>query len=177
VSNVGASLARAVQATFNGNSANRTPSSTEVSPVETEGDLQASARCDTGNADGNPIEVLGETETPTPHRLDGADQPSDAAGDDRLAIGQKLSGRYRIERKLSEGVVGVVYLATDEQVTGETFAVKVLKENLSTEALELLREEVRKTRKLSHPNIIDVHSVNIDGTRLYVLMEYLEGSH
>ena len=43
------------------------------------------------------------------------------------------------------------------------------------EALELLREEVRKTRKLSHPNIVDVHSVNVDGRRLYVLMEYLEG--
>jgi eukaryotic-like serine/threonine-protein kinase len=94
---------------------------------------------------------------------------------DRLAIGQKLSGRYRIERELGEGGMGVVYLATDEQVTGETFAVKVLKESLSTEALDLLREEVRKTRKLSHPNIVDVHSVNIDGTRLYVLMEYLEG--
>ena len=43
------------------------------------------------------------------------------------------------------------------------------------EALELLREEVRRTRKLSHPNIVDVHSVNVDGRRLYVLMEYLEG--
>ena len=37
------------------------------------------------------------------------------------------------------------------------------------------RQEVRKTRKLSHPNIVDVHSVNVDGQRLYVLMEYLEG--
>ncbi|PWT83656.1 MAG: hypothetical protein C5B58_06165, partial [Acidobacteria bacterium] len=35
--------------------------------------------------------------------------------------------------------------------------------------------EVRKTRKLSHPYIVDVHSVNVDGTKLYVLMEYLEG--
>jgi serine/threonine protein kinase/tetratricopeptide (TPR) repeat protein len=153
----------------------RTPLSTEVSPVETEGDLQASARCDTVSGDGNPIEGSGETETPTPHRLDGADQPTDAVGDDRLAIGQKLSGRYRIERELGEGGMGVVYLATDEQVAGETFAIKVLKKNLRPEAFELLREEARKTRKLSHPNIVDVHSVNIDGTILYVLMEYLEG--
>jgi serine/threonine protein kinase len=153
----------------------RTPLSTEVSPVETEGDLQASPRCDTVSGDGNPIEGSGETETPTPHRLEGTDQPSDAVGDDRLAIGQKLSGRYRIERELGEGGMGVVYLATDEQIAGETFAVKVLKERLSTEAVELLREEARKTRKLSHPNIVDVHSVNIDGTILYVLMEYLEG--
>ena len=29
--------------------------------------------------------------------------------------------------------------------------------------------------KPSDPNIVDVHSVNVDGTRLYVLMENLEG--
>jgi serine/threonine protein kinase len=125
----------------------RTPPSTEVSPVKTEVDLQASAPCAIVSRD-----------------------PSH-----RLAIGQRLSGRYRIERELGVGGMGVVYLATDEQVTGETFAIKVLNESLSPEALELLREEVRKTRKLSHPNIVDVHSVNVDGTRLYVLMEYLEG--
>jgi len=98
-----------------------------------------------------------------------------AAAEGRLTIGEKLSGRYRIERELGEGGMGVVYLVTDEQVVGETFAVKVLKEGLDPQALEVLRGEVRKTRKLSHPNIVDVHSVNVDGTRLYVLMEYLEG--
>src|ERR1700758_5481957 len=71
--------------------------------------------------------------------------------------------------------MGVVYLVTDEQVDGETFAVKVLKDGLDPQALELLRAEVRKTRKLSHPNIVDVHAVNVDGKKLYVLMESLEG--
>lgn len=71
--------------------------------------------------------------------------------------------------------MGVVYLATDEQVAGERFAIKLLKDAVNPETLELLREEVRKTRKLSHPNIVDVHSVNLDGSKLYVLMEYLEG--
>jgi len=93
----------------------------------------------------------------------------------RVTIGQLIGGRYRIERELGEGGMGVVYLAADEQVPGEKFAIKVLKEELHPEALALLREEVRKTRKLSHQNIVDVHSVNIDGQRLYVLMEYLEG--
>jgi eukaryotic-like serine/threonine-protein kinase len=93
----------------------------------------------------------------------------------RLTIGQLLGGRYRIERELAEGGMGVVYLAADEQVSGERFAIKVLKEDLHPAALTLLREEVRKTRKLSHPNIVDVHSVNVDGQRLYVLMEHLEG--
>jgi eukaryotic-like serine/threonine-protein kinase len=147
----------------------RTPLSTEVSPVETDVDLQPSARCDIINRDGNTVQGSGETgsESTCP--------PSDTTGDDRLSIGHRLSGRYRIERELGEGGMGVVYLATDEQVAGEAFAIKVLKESLTPEALDLLRDEVRKTRRLSHPNIVDVHSVNIDGTRLYVLMEYLEG--
>jgi non-specific serine/threonine protein kinase len=76
-----------------------------------------------------------------------------AAPDDKLAIGQTLSGRYRIERELGEGGMGVVYLATDEQVAGETFAVKVLNEALHPDALALLRKEVHQSRRLSHPNM------------------------
>ena len=102
-------------------------------------------------------------------------EPAHASASDRLAIGQMLSDRYRIERELGEGGMGLVYLVRDEQVAGETFAVKVLKQRLEAEALNFLREEVRKTRKLSHPNIVDVHSVNADSTTVYVLMEYLEG--
>ena len=95
--------------------------------------------------------------------------------DEKLAIGQRLSERYRIERVLGEGGMSVVYLASDEQVVGEVFAIKVLKGTFDADALELLRQEVRKTRKLSHPNIVDVHSVNVDGNKLYMLMECLEG--
>jgi serine/threonine protein kinase len=134
----------------------RAPLSTEISSSETEVDPQAPRRSDNGSRD------------PDPSKADGAP-------DDRLGIGERLSGRFRIERKLGAGGMGVVYLVIDEQVSGETFAVKVLKECLDAETLSQLREEVRKTRKLSHPNIIDMHSVNVDGTRLYVLMEYLEG--
>ena len=111
----------------------------------------------------------------TGHLAVGHVQRADASGGDELAIGQMLSRRYRIERELGEGGMGVVYLAADEQVPGERFAIKVLKKELCPETLTLLCEEVRKTRKLSHPNIVDVHSVNVDGQRLYLLMEYLEG--
>jgi len=134
----------------------RGPLSTEISISETEVDPQESGRCGSRSRDPNRFEA-------------------EATTDERLSIGASLSGRYRIERELGEGGMGVVYLVTDEQVAGEIFAVKVLKEGLVAETLSLLREEVRKTRKLSHPNIVDVHSVNVDSVRLYVLMEYLEG--
>ena len=144
----------------------RVPPSTRVSPF----DLQLSACAIEGHPDGQA--------QPPERRLRNERrraQESVSSNPVRLAIGQLLSDRYRIERELGEGGMGVVYLAADEQVSGERFAIKVLKEELRPEALALLREEVRKTRMLSHPNIVDVHSVNVDGQKLYVLMEYLEG--
>jgi TolB-like protein/Tfp pilus assembly protein PilF/predicted Ser/Thr protein kinase len=150
----------------------RVPLSTEVSPREAEVDPQLSACAQEGPPPGG----LPETQPPGRRgRVTGRAQAGVSSSTVRLAIGQLLGGRYRIERELAEGGMGVVYLAADEQVPGERFAIKVLKEELHPAALTLLREEVRKTRKLSHPNIVDVHSVNVDGPRLYVLMEYLEG--
>jgi TolB-like protein/Flp pilus assembly protein TadD len=142
----------------------RAPLSTQTAPPEGEADPHPSGGWDSEN-----LEVASVQASP-----DKSAKP-DVAGGERLAIGQILSGRYRIERELGEGGMGVVYLASDEQVAGETFAIKVLKGGLDPQALDLLREEVRKTRKLSHPNIVDVHSVNVDGDKLYVLMECLEG--
>ena len=58
-----------------------------------------------------------------------------AVASDNLAVGQMLSRRYRIEGELGEGGMGLVYLVRDEQVAGETFAVKVLKQGRDPEAL------------------------------------------
>jgi len=146
----------------------RAPLSTEVSP-EAEVDSQLSACAQ----EGPPPQGLFGTQPHGQQRRSTGQTPAGISV--RLAVGQLLSGRYRIERELGEGGMGLVYLAVDEQVAGERFAIKVLKEELHPAALALLREEVRKTRKLSHPNIVDMHSVNVDGQRLYVLMEYLEG--
>ncbi|MFL6606275.1 MAG: protein kinase domain-containing protein [Steroidobacteraceae bacterium] len=140
----------------------RVPLSTETSPGEATIDPHS---CERGRSE--------ETDDETVGGFPNGSAP--AVPTEKLAIGQTLSGRYRIERELGEGGMGVVYLVADQHVAGETFAVKVLKEALRQDALALLREEVHKTRRLSHPNIVDVHSVNVDGTKLYVLMEYLEG--
>jgi eukaryotic-like serine/threonine-protein kinase len=144
----------------------------QVSTPETEVDTQFSACAQEGPPPDSPADTLNPERRRRSTRRAQADKSSIAV---RLVIGELLGGRYRIERELGEGGMGFVYLAADEQVPGEKFAIKVLKEELRPEALTLLREEVRKTRKLSHPNIVDVHSVNVDGQKLYVLMECLEG--
>jgi serine/threonine protein kinase len=95
----------------------------------------------------------------------------------QIAVGTQLGGRYLLERVLGEGGMGVVYLASDLEVKGEYFAIKVLKPAIREypEALALLREEVRRTRALGHPNIVGVYSLNSDRTNVYMIMEYLEG--
>ena len=104
-------------------------------------------------------------------------QPSAPASMAEVASGRVLGGRYLLERKLGEGGMGVVYFASDQEVKGESFAIKVLKPEIRErpEALGLLREEVRKTRALGHPNIVGVYSLNSDPDCVYMLMEYLEG--
>src|ERR1700739_775714 len=154
----------------------RLPPATEDSPRRTEADPQFSACAEEGVHDRPAGEGVPETQARVQRRrATGAARADASSTAARLATGLLVGGRYRIERELGEGGMGVVYLVADEQVPGESFAVKVLKEELRPEALTLLREEVHKTRKLSHQNIVNVHSVNVDGTRLYVLMEYLEG--
>jgi hypothetical protein len=94
-----------------------------------------------------------------------------------VTTGQLLGHRYLLERELGEGGMGMVFFASDQDVKGETFAIKVLKPEIREhlDALEMLREEVRKTRALHHPNIVGVYSLNSDRSGVYMLMEYLEG--
>ena len=104
------------------------PPSKEVSPL----DLQLSACAQ----EAPPPEGLPKTLVMERRRsATGQAQAESSSNTVRLATGQLLGGRYRIERELGEGGMGVVYLAADEQVPGERFAIKVLKEELRPEAL------------------------------------------
>ncbi len=91
--------------------------------------------------------------------------------------GVLLGGRYRLDRELGEGGMGVVYSAVDEEVRGEIFAIKVMKAEIreKPDSLRLLRDEVRRTRALRHANIVGVYSLNSDPIGVYMLMEHLEG--
>jgi serine/threonine protein kinase len=93
-----------------------------------------------------------------------------------VGIGTVLNDRYVVEQKLGEGGMGTVYLVRDE-IERDRVAIKILKENLRAhpEALEALREEVRKTRALAGPNIVGVYDLNRDRSQVYVKMEYLQG--
>ncbi|MEG1039453.1 MAG: serine/threonine-protein kinase [Pseudomonas sp.] len=95
-----------------------------------------------------------------------------------------LAGRYRLERLLGAGGMGAVYRARDllHEQYGDPdpyIALKVMSEAFSEtpDASALLYSEFALTRHLRHPNIVRVHSfeVDTDCRRAFFTMELLRG--
>ncbi|MBN1127436.1 MAG: serine/threonine protein kinase, partial [Chitinispirillaceae bacterium] len=55
-------------------------------------------------------------------------------------------------------------------------AVKLMKPDLSAESRQRFQTEIKITAALSHPNIIEIHSVGEWNTLSYIEMEYIDGS-
>jgi serine/threonine protein kinase len=103
-------------------------------------------------------------------------QPKSAPAHANLA-GQMLDKRYKVERKLGEGGMSFVYLATDI-ATQEQFAIKVLSEALAQDAnaMARLRREAALGMRLAHPNVC--HIMRLGETEegfVYVVMPYVNG--
>jgi serine/threonine-protein kinase len=93
-------------------------------------------------------------------------------------LGTLVGGRFKIERRLAAGGMGVVYRA--EQVPlGRPVAVKVLKQPPNPDLDESFSKrfllEAAAVANLHHPHTIVVHDYGRDGDLLYFAMEYLEG--
>jgi serine/threonine protein kinase len=95
---------------------------------------------------------------------------------DRL-VGQTLDGRYRIERKIGEGGMGVVFAAR-HTVIERPLAIKVLKREVARDLATIKRfvQEAKAASRIGHPNIVDVTDFGTtpDGMT-YSVMEYVDG--
>jgi hypothetical protein len=99
-------------------------------------------------------------------------------GGPSLAIqtGRLVGEKYRLEERLGEGAVGVVYRAVHVGLE-KAFAIKLLKTpgSPSSCALERFRREAVALGRLRHPHIVDVTDSGIDGCLPYIVTELLVG--
>jgi serine/threonine protein kinase len=85
-------------------------------------------------------------------------------------------GRYEVMGLLGRGGTGEVFEAVD-RLLGRRVAVKVLREGVTPDpqAIARFRREARAAASLSHPNIVTVHDVGMDGERPFIVMELVHG--
>ena len=91
-----------------------------------------------------------------------------------LAPGSQL-GKYKLERVLGEGGMGVVWAAEDPDLE-RAVAIKVLKyAQAAVQLRQRLLREARAMAKLKHPNVLTVYEVGTSGERDYIAMELVDG--
>src|SRR5512135_3024188 len=98
----------------------------------------------------------------------------DRALEARLA--SAFAGAYTIEAEIGRGGMGVVYRARDEKLK-RVVAVKVLPPELAYRRDIRARfvREAETAARLSHPNIVPIHSVGEADDLVYFVMGYVDG--
>lgn len=92
-----------------------------------------------------------------------------------------LADRYRLLSPLGQGGMGIVWRAVDELLRQEVAIKEVrlppdLDEASRTELAERTLREARAAARLrSHPSIVTVHDVVLDGGRPWIVMELVQG--
>ena len=87
-----------------------------------------------------------------------------------------LANRYRIQAKIGEGGMAVVYRALDV-VLRRIVAIKVLRAQYAgdPEFVDRFRREAQAAASLSHPNVVNIFDVGQDADVHYIVLEYVQG--
>ncbi len=94
-----------------------------------------------------------------------------------LAPGVQL-GPYKILAAIGAGGMGEVYRARDTRL-GRDVAIKVLPETFASdeEARARFHREAKAVAALSHPNILAIHDLGVEGEIAYFVTELLDGQN
>jgi len=87
-----------------------------------------------------------------------------------------IDGRYRVERRLGSGSMGVVYLAEDVFL-GRRVAIKVIDPVNANDpaSTERFVKEARALAQIRHDNVVQVYAFGPHQRSFYFAMEYVEG--
>jgi serine/threonine protein kinase len=93
-------------------------------------------------------------------------------------LGRVIAGRYRLEARIGEGGMGIVYRARHVLIE-RVIALKLIRPDLrgETHLRAWMLREARAANRVDHAHIIDIHDIGeTDEGELYLVMEYLVGT-
>lgn len=93
-----------------------------------------------------------------------------------LAFQEAVAGRFSLDREIGRGGMGVVYLAREVRLD-RLVAIKLLPPQFADQPAlrERFLREARTAARLSHPNIVPIHSVDEIGGFVFYVMTYVSG--
>ena len=94
-----------------------------------------------------------------------------------ISQGEIIGGRYRVDRIVAEGGMGIIVAATHLELE-ETVAIKFLRDEFASkpEVVGRFAREAKAAAKLKSEYVASVYDVGISPERgPYIVMEYLEG--
>ena len=90
--------------------------------------------------------------------------------------GKLLGNRYEIIKKIGNGGMATVYKATDV-ILKRQVAVKILRDEFTTdeEFIRRFEAEAQSAARLTHPNIVSIYDVGVEGNLYFIVMELIQG--
>ena len=90
--------------------------------------------------------------------------------------GRLLANRYEILEKIGSGGMATVYKAKCH-VLNRYVAIKILRDEFTTdeEFVKRFEVEAQSAASITHPNIVSVYDVGVDGNLHYIVMELVKG--
>ena len=90
--------------------------------------------------------------------------------------GRLLGNRYEIIEKIGSGGMATVYKAKCH-VLNRYVAIKILRDEFTTdeEFTKRFEVEAQSAASITHPNIVSVYDVGVDGNLYYIVMELVKG--
>ncbi|MEE8807672.1 MAG: Stk1 family PASTA domain-containing Ser/Thr kinase [Lactimicrobium sp.] len=87
-----------------------------------------------------------------------------------------IANRYEVIQHIGQGGMADVFLAIDT-ILNRQVAIKILRADLSTDAVSILRfeREAQAATALAHPNIVEIYDVGDYKGHHYIVMEYVPG--
>ena len=95
-----------------------------------------------------------------------------------LGPGELIAGKYRVERQLGDGGMGVVVAAVHVKLA-ERRAIKIMRPEIavSAESTRRFLREAQAAARLKSEHVARVYDVDeLDGGVPYMVMEYLDGA-